>query len=63
MIFMANNTNNIRSSISITTNSRPNNSSLPSSGSHSLPRDNRDLLHPKVKIIYFRFYLNKLIYF
>jgi len=63
MIFMANNTNNIRSSISITTNSRPNNSSLPSSGSHSIPRDNRDLLHPKVKKFYIRFYLNQLIYF
>ncbi|CAF3849307.1 unnamed protein product [Rotaria magnacalcarata] len=44
---MANNTNNIRSSAIITTNSQPNNSPLPSSGVQSIPRDNRDLLHPK----------------
>ncbi|CAF1659598.1 unnamed protein product [Rotaria magnacalcarata] len=47
MLLMANNTNNIRSSAIITTNSQPNNSPLPSSGVQSIPRDNRDLLHPK----------------
>ncbi len=45
---MANNTNNIRSSSIITTSSRPDNESLPSSRTQSIPRDNRDLLHPKV---------------
>ncbi len=50
---MANNTNNINSSTTITTNSRPNNGPLPSSGPpHSIQRNNRDLLHPKVRIRY-----------
>ncbi len=52
---MANNTNNIRSSTTITTNSRPNNGPLPSSGLHSSQKDNRDLLHPKVKNFIYKF--------
>lgn len=52
MLFMANNTNNIRSSTTITTNSRTNNGILPSSGSQLNQNDNRDLLHPKVQIKY-----------
>ncbi|UJR32288.1 hypothetical protein I4U23_019753 [Adineta vaga] len=44
MILMANNTNNIKSSGIITTNSSSNNDSLQTSGT---PRNHRDLLHPK----------------
>jgi hypothetical protein len=47
--------NNTRSS----TNSRPNNGPLPSSGVHnSLKKDNRDLLHPKVKFYIFKIKIN-----
>jgi hypothetical protein len=52
MILMANNTNNIRSSTTITTSNRPNNSPLPSTSVQSSQRDNRDLLHPRVRIKY-----------
>lgn len=61
MLLMANTTNNIRSNTTITTNSRPDNNSLPSSGTQSIPQDKRDLLHPKVRFltcIYFHRNLN-----
>ncbi|CAF1069961.1 unnamed protein product [Adineta ricciae] len=44
MLFMANNTNSIKSSAITTANSLPNNDSLPSS---AISRTSRDLLHPK----------------
>ncbi len=48
---MANNTDNLRSSITATTttNNRPNNGTLPSSVAQSVQQNNRDLLHPKVR--------------
>ncbi len=50
--------NNTRLNTSTTTNSRPNNSPLLSSGAKSIPKDHRDLLHPKVRI----FFSSKLIF-
>lgn len=47
--------NNIRSSTTITANSRPSNGLLSTSGSPLIHKDNRDLLHPKV--------INSLIFF
>ena len=49
---MADNTDNIKSNkpTTTTTTSRPNNGPLPSRGAHPNQCDNRDLLHPKVRI-------------
>jgi hypothetical protein len=55
MILMANNTDNLRSSITATTSSRPNNGPLPSSGGQAAQRNSRDLLHPKVSIMMYKY--------
>jgi hypothetical protein len=52
---MANNTDNLRSSITATTSSRPNNGPLPSSGGQAAQRNSRDLLHPKVSIMMYKY--------
>ena len=53
MILMDNTTNNIKSSTTVSTNSQPNNNyPLSSSGVQAVQRDNREFLHPKVRIQY-----------